>query len=431
MNIFVVGLGFVGLTSALGLAEVGHKVVGIEQDSDKLRSLKQHQIPFFEPVLEEKLANYEGSRFFLFETVAEAVTIFNPDIILICVGTPSQEDGKVDLSYVIAAIEQIGDVISTDNDCIICIKSTVPPSSARDQIQPIIDNFANLGLANNPEFLREGYAWQDFMQPDRIVIGSDNLKIFSKLVELYTPFNAPIHQVNLTEAEYIKYLSNTLLATLISFANEQSKIAHHIKEIDIQKTFNILLEDKRWKNQQAGSEESVDMASYVYPGCGFGGYCLPKDLQALIHQSEKFDYTPQLLKEVHQVNVGMIDYWVQQIVEKTIIDDRIAILGLAFKANSDDVRDTPAAKIIKGLLQYNRKKIISYDPQAMPAFAAYYDEPIVYCDTLQECIVDADAVVLCTAWNEFRKIQGNKHFMQIKENNKLFDLRYFMKLDAV
>ena len=425
MNITVIGLGFVGLTTGLGLAEAGHKVIGVEQDEDKLKALNQGKVPFFEPILPDKLVHHKAS-FSLVSSITEAQSLHKSEVIMVCVGTPSGKNGEVDLRYVINAIEGVKHAINQDKEnttpCVICIKSTVPPSSARDTLMPLLSDYEHLHLANNPEFLREGYAWQDFIEPDRIVIGGDN-KALDLLEVLYTPFSAPIHKVSLTEAEFIKYLSNTLLATLISFANEQATIAHAIGDIDIKKAFSILHEDQRWSND-SGSNQPVNMASYVYPGCGFGGYCLPKDLQALIAQAEQYYVSPGLLKQVDYINKNIVHYHADRIINNTDPTDKIAVLGLAFKPNSDDVRDTPAYKIISALLKNNRKYLQCYDPQAIASFSQHYGVPVTYKQSFEECVEDADAIVISTAWEKFKELENMLHFETIKKQNKLFDLRY-------
>jgi UDPglucose 6-dehydrogenase len=280
--ITVLGLGFVGLTTGLGFAKKGFNTYGFDVDVERLNSLKNYNIPFHEPHLEDVLRETNNKTFSL-ETDFETA-IKESEAIFLCVGTPSKEDGSADLKYIYAAIEQVL-AVETDKFQVIITKSTVPPSTVSTKVIPFVkeklSQFPNrkIGFASNPEFLREGYCWEDFIEPDRIVIGVDDEESKSVLDKIYQPFNAPIHYVTYNSAEFIKYLSNTLLSTMISYSNEMSMIANHIGDIDIPKAFRILHEDKRWYGTPAG------MSKYVYPGCGYGGYCLPKDTSALVQAS--------------------------------------------------------------------------------------------------------------------------------------------------
>ncbi len=250
------------------------------------------------------------------------------------------------------------------------------------------------------------------MNPDRIVIGQDDDKSGRIVETTYHTFNAPIYRVSLNTAEFIKYLSNTMLATLISFANEQSLIARSIGNIDIKKAFQVLHLDRRWSGAPA------NMTSYVFPGCGFGGYCLPKDTMALVSQALKNSYTPELLTSTLKVNEAIKEFVVsdvERIVEK---NENIGILGLAFKPNSNDIRDTPAKAIIQGLLQKGYKNIIAYDPMANEEFKEVYGFPIQYSPNLSSLLSMVNHVVILTAWDEFIKNEES-----IKKKN-VFDYRF-------
>ncbi|SHS25556.1 UDP-glucose 6-dehydrogenase [Mycobacteroides abscessus subsp. abscessus] len=413
--ITVIGLGFVGLTTALGFSEKGFKVYGYDIDPKKKEQLKKGQIPFYEPNLEEKLKQHSNHCFSIVDDLKEAVV--NSEVIFLCVGTPSQTDGSADLSYIFDAIKSITDQVSQPNFKVLVIKSTIPPSSTSESIKPFIEKLGikvglDVGLANNPEFLREGSAWDDFMNPDRIVIGLEDVKSEKVLKKIYAPFHAPIYLVSLNTAEFIKYLSNTLLATLISFSNEQSLIAKSIGDIDIKKAFQILHRDKRWYGEPA------NMTSYVFPGCGFGGYCLPKDTRALVSQSLQNSYSPELLMGTLKVNQLIKEYVVEDVSRNTGSQDQIGILGLSFKPNSNDIRETPAKAIIEGLLQRGYKNLVAYDPMAIDEFKQTYNLPIEYSPTLEMLLSKVKHVVILTAWDEF--IQNED---VIKEKN-VFDYRY-------
>jgi UDPglucose 6-dehydrogenase len=413
--ITVIGLGFVGLTTALGFSDKGYRVYGYDINEKKKDQLRKGEIPFYEPYLNGKLKQHLNKGFTIVDDLQEAV--INSQVIFLCVGTPSKADGSADLGYIFDAINSLTGYITKPEFKVLVVKSTIPPSTTSERIKPYLEQLGfkvgiDIGLTNNPEFLREGYAWEDFMNPDRIVIGQEDEKSGQIVETIYHPFNAPIYRVTLNTAEYIKYLSNTLLATLISFANEQSLIAKSIGEIDIKNAFKVLHLDRRWFGSPA------NMTSYAFPGCGFGGYCLPKDTMALVSQSLKNSYTPELLRSVLKVNETIKEFVVCDVVSKAEENEYIGILGLAFKPNSNDIRDTPAKAIIQGLLQKGYKNIIAYDPMANEEFKEAYGLPIEYAPNLPSLLSRVDHVVIVTAWDEFIKNEES-----IKKKN-VIDYRY-------
>ncbi|OIJ10771.1 UDP-glucose 6-dehydrogenase [Anaerobacillus arseniciselenatis] len=419
--ITVIGLGFVGLTTALGFSEKGYRVYGYDIDEKKLNRFKAGEVPFYEPILDKTLQKHSNNNFMMVKNLEDAIK--NSEMIFICVGTPSKEDGSVDLSYISEAIKNVLEKICKSQYKVIVIKSTVPPGTTEGIIKPFIESFGfeigkNIGLTSNPEFLREGYAWEDFMKPDRIVIGEIDNKSGQLIENVYKVFNAPIYRVSLNTAEFIKYLSNTLLATLISYANEQSLIAKSIGSIDIKKAFHILHLDKRWFGEPAA------MTSYVYPGCGFGGYCLPKDTKALIKRSKETSYSPKLLESTININESIKDFVVCDVVGKVNKNEKIGILGLAFKPNSDDVRDTPAKAIIQALINKGHKNIIAYDPLAMNNFQETYQLPIVSAASLTSLLSQVKYVVILTSWDEF--IENTT----IIKEKVVFDYRYLYDLKS-
>lgn len=413
----VIGLGFVGLTTALGLSHKGFRVFGYDCSPDKTRSLQSGSPAFHEPQLPEMLQRYGGASFSLVETSADLVN--QCSIIFFCVGTPAAANGHADLSLLFAAIDSVLGVLERTRYVTFVIKSTVPPGTTRNRIQPFIESRGficgqHIGLINNPEFLREGHAWDDFTEPDRIVIGADHPLAAAPLEKLYQVFGAPIFTVSLNEAEFIKYLSNTLLATMISFSNEQSMIAHAIGNINIAEAFDIVHRDKRW-----GDHRST-MKSYVYPGCGFGGYCLPKDTLALSACARDMGIVPRLLDAVLAINADIKTFASQQVALHMSPAQTIGILGLAFKPGTDDVRDTPAAAIIATLLENDYSNIVAYDPLAMDNFDREYHLPIRYVENLETIIQLADCLVITTSWNEFPSA--------VRDIAKpVFDFRYYIK----
>jgi UDPglucose 6-dehydrogenase len=412
--ITVLGLGFVGLTTALGFSKKGFKVYGIDVNEDRVKSLQQFKIPFYEPGLEPALQEELGKNFIINASLKDAIQ--NSKIIFICVGTPGNADGSADLTYLLQAVKQIFDY-NDGSFKVIVTKSTVPPSTVSKKIKPYVDELNNqynksIGLASNPEFLREGYAWDDFMNPDRIVIGVEDTESKQLLNDVYTPFNAPIHYVSYNSAEFIKYLSNTLLSTLISYSNEMAIIADHIGDIDVPSAFKILHQDKRWFGEPAG------MASYVYPGCGYGGYCLPKDTAALVSIAKENGFTPKILEGNLYINEEIREHVTNKISIEVPKNNTIGILGLAFKSGSDDVRLSPSKFIIEKLLERGYEKIIAFDPMANDMFKKEYKLSIDYANTLEELVDKSDDLVLLTSWPYF------KHNKKLIESKRLFDFRY-------
>lgn len=399
MVVTVFGLGFVGLTTAVGFAEKGIRVYGLDVDGGRMEILRSGKLPFYEPGLEEAFAENLGKNFFLTEDAAEAVTA--SDCVFYCVGTPCGEDGSADLTYLCDAIDTTLAACGDGRYRVLVTKSTIPPSTTKERILPLLEakGFSvgeKLGLANNPEFLREGSCWKDFMYPDRIVLGVSDARAAAVLKELYAGFDAPKFCVSLNTGEFIKYLSNALLATLISYSNEMAQMADRIGGIDVAEAFRILHLDKRWGG--------CNMASYVYPGCGYGGYCLPKDTNALYALGKQKGFEAHLLGSVISVNDARPGYMAERVKEQAGKDSRIGILGLSFKPGSDDVRDTPAAKVISRLLADGYRDITAYDPLAMEEFKKHYGLKIGYAGSMAEVIAWADVIVVLTAWEEFKAL---------------------------
>ena len=415
MVVTVVGLGFVGLTTALGFARYGHKVYGIEANPERLKTIKEGNLPFVEPGLDRALEEYLNANFIPTTDWSKAVA--DSDFIYYCVGTPYGEDGAADLTYLFGAIEQTIKAIKDTKFRVLVTKSTIPPGTTANRIIPFLREkdamTDNLGVANNPEFLREGHCWEDFINSDRIVLGVNDEKAAGMLKKLYMKADCPIHCVSLNTGEFIKYLSNTSLALLISYANEMSMAADAIGNIDIAKAFRILHEDKRW---QAGS-----IRSYFYPGCGYGGYCLPKDTNAFYANAKNAGFDGQILKNVIKVNDSMPKVVAKRIIQAADgdVNKKIGILGLSFNPGSDDVRDTPSAKIIKELNMAGFKIIICYDPVAIDGFRNSYKLECSFEETKEIVLAKADILAITTAWPEFATIK--------KETDKpIIDCRYML-----
>jgi len=416
MVVTVFGLGFVGLTTALGFAEKGIQVYGIESDVERFNDIFNGKVPFFEPDLDDALTRHMGKGFTITSDVPSAVV--KSDCIFYCVGTPYGDSGEADLGYLFSAISDTLKAIDDDNFRVLVTKSTIPPSTTVERIVPFVlrekNDCAKLGIANNPEFLREGYCWDDFMNADRIVFGVDSENTKQVLEKLYSKFDIPIYATSFSTSEFIKYLSNTLLATLISYSNEMANAAYEIGGIDISEAFKILHMDKRWGNSS--------MTSYVYPGCGYGGYCLPKDTNAFYAMMKGRNFDMPILGATIRTNESMPDIVCEKITKEIGKSTRIGILGLSFKPGSDDVRDSPAAKIIEGLLKRGYTGICAYDPIATENFCCHYKFPVKYKKSMEAVAGEADIIVILTAWEDFMGIG--------KYGKQVIDCRYMLKLQG-
>lgn len=420
MTITVFGLGFVGLTTSLGFAEYGHTVYGVEVNPERLSTIKSGRLPFLEPGLDEALHRHLGHRFQPISSEGLSKAVASSDCIYYCVGTPYGQDGQADLTFLLKAVDQTLEAMSGDTSFkVLVVKSTIPPSTTSRKLIPYLEKKGirvgqDVGVANNPEFLREGHCWDDFIHADRIVLGVSDEHSAELLRNIYAGCQCPVFCVSLNTGEFIKYLSNTLLATLISYSNEMSQVADTIGGIDVAEAFRILHMDKRWGG--------ATMASYVYPGCGYGGYCLPKDTNALYAVSKTAGFDAQILRNVILTNDNMPQAIASKIA-KAIGDDKkqkIGIFGLSFKPGSDDVRDTPSAKIIRALLSLGYTRIYGYDPVANAEFRRYYsDLEISYVDSYDVLLEVSDVLVIATAWPEFKDVR-------MRTDKTVIDCRYML-----
>jgi UDPglucose 6-dehydrogenase len=412
----VFGLGFVGLTTALGFAEMGHKVYGIEVNSEKMALISSGKLPFLEPGLDDALTRHLGKNFF--PTTDLKAAIADSDYVYYCVGTPYGKDGQADLTYLYGAIEQTIQAISDDKFRVIVTKSTIPPSTTERKILPFLKEHGvevgkALGVANNPEFLREGHCWDDFVNADRIVLGVSDGRSETMLRDLYKNAGIPICCVSLNTGEFIKYLSNTMLATMISYSNEMAIIADTIGGIDTADAFKILHMDKRWGG--------CNMTTYVYPGCGYGGYCLPKDTNALYAVTKTAGFDAKILKNVISTNDHMSAFIADRIEKAADCKKncKIGVLGLSFKPGSDDVRDTPSAKIIAELNARGYNDVTGYDPVAINEFSKHYNLAMRYENSCQKLIDESDILVIATAWDEFKDLKS-------RMKKPIVDCRYML-----
>ena len=394
-NICVLGTGYVGLVTGTCFADLGNEVICLDIDERKIEGLKQGELPIYEPGLEELVRrNAEAGRLKFTTSYYEAVP--EADFVFIAVGTPQGEDGGADLSYVEKAAAMVAKHL--EGDTIIINKSTVPIGTG-DWVASIINNSLNgnrstatFAVVSNPEFLREGSAVQDFQVPDRVVLGSTNRGAAEKVAELYAPLKAPVIITDLRTAEMIKYASNAILATRISFINEISQMCDAL-HADVKVVAEGMGYDKRIGHQ------------FLQAGIGYGGSCFPKDVKALAHMAEHSNLHPQLLLAVMDINSDARRFFIQKI-ERTLgsVSNRtIAVWGLAFKPNTDDMREAASVDIINALVRKGAN-IRAYDPVAMKVAQRYLPGVVTYCDDPYETVQEADAVLLLTEWNEFKQV---------------------------
>lgn len=419
MNITIIGTGYVGLVTGTCFSDMGNEVYCVDVLEEKIQSLKKGIVPIYEPGLEELIKrNYERGNLHFTTNLKEGLD--NSELCFIAVGTPMGEDGSADLQYVRQVAKQIGQTII--HDIIVVDKSTVPVGTA-DEVKAIIqEELDNRGkdykvcVVSNPEFLKEGNAVNDFMHPDRIIVGTDSDYASDIMAMLYEPFTKNHERMiimDIKSAEMTKYASNCMLANRISFMNEMANICDKLgANID-----NV--------RKGMGSDSRIG-SSFLYAGCGYGGSCFPKDVIAMIKTATDAGYDPVLLKSVEEVNNNQKRYLsnkIKSVLGNDLTGVTFAIWGLSFKPETDDMREAPSITIIKELLDAGAK-INAYDPKSMDIAKEFYfkDLDINYCNNKYEAIEGADVLVIVTEWKEFR----SPDFKKIKSNlskNIIFDGR--------
>ena len=423
VKIAIIGTGYVGLTTGTCLAEVGHDVVCVDNDLKKVALLENGKIPIYEPGLEPILKKNVASKRLRFTgKIAEGVN--HAEVVFIAVPTPPQPDGSVDMSFVENVAREIAGAMTEYK--IIVDKSTVPVKTG-EKVAAVIKRYnrhkVDFDVVSNPEFLREGCAVQDLMQPDRVVIGVGSDRPVAKMKEVYAPFHAPIVVTDINSAELIKHACNSFLALKISYANALSAIceASHANIEDVVHGMGL---DKRIGR------------SFLNAGLGYGGSCFPKDLSAFIHIADQLGYDFRILKEVQRVNTEQIERFMKKIREALWIvrDKKIAVLGLAFKPNTDDMRLAPSLDVIHSL-QKEGARIRAYDPKAMEK-AREVLQDVEFCDSPYVAAKGADALLICTEWDEFRQLDLKKlHSVMgqpiVLDGRNIFDPKQMEKLGFV
>ena len=413
MKLAIIGTGYVGLITGACFAEFGYHTVCIDKDENRVKELNNSKCPFFEPGVDALLDKHLNKTKLLSFSNSLSKSLNDVDIIFITVGTPSKRiEGEADLSFVWDVAEEISNNIT--KYCIVVTKSTVPVGTTKEVkniISKKIDE-KDFDIVSNPEFLREGSAINDFMRPDRVVIGCENKKSENIMRELYRPLyllETPIVSTTVESAEIIKYASNSFLATKISFINQVADLCEKVGA-DIQDVAKGMGIDKRIGNK------------FLHAGPGYGGSCFPKDVKAFIKTAQKHDVDMSILSSVDAFNEERIDKITKKFFSKTNLKkgDQISLLGLSFKPNTDDVRDSTSLKIAK-LLQDQGIVIKSYDPEAMDN-AKKENTELQLCNSAYEACEDTKAIIIGTEWNEFRALD----FLKIRGSSKnlvIFDLR--------
>ena len=400
MKITVFGSGYVGLVQATVFAQVGHDVLCVDIDTQRIKNLQAGIVPIYEPHLEQLIA--EGKRTDCLHFTDQTVEAVNhADVLFIAVGTPLGENGSADISSVLDVATTIG--WHRTKDVIIVDKSTVPVGTAQQVKETVEQVFQercvslNVHVVSNPEFMKEGAAVEDCRRPDRIIVGADNEHAREVMRELYQPFNRNHERMlfmDVHSAELTKYAANAMLATKISFMNEIANIAEFMGA------------DIELVRQGIGSDPRIGY-HFIYPGCGYGGSCFPKDVRALIHSAHEKDYQPELLKSVEAVNNRQRHKLFELIVQhfKSNLADRvIALWGLAFKPNTDDMREAPAIDLMEALWQAGGARVQAYDPEAMNEAQNRYGigAKLSLMATKEATLINADALVICTEWQTFK-----------------------------
>ena len=409
MKVSVIGVGYVGLSTATVFAELGNDVIGADIDAEKIKKLNKGIMPIYEPGLKELvLKNIKEKRLRFTHDNKEAIN--HGEVIFICVGTPPKKTGEADLKYIEKVALEIAKTISSYK--VIVHKSTVPVETGekvKDIIKKNIKKNADFDVVSNPEFLREGSAIKDTMEPDRIVIGADSRKAIEIMRKLYIQIKAPFIVTDIRSAELIKHASNAFLATKISFINAVANISE-LSGADVEKIAEGMGLDRRIGR------------SFLNAGIGYGGFCFPKDVQAFIKIAEKYGYDFKLLKATHDINERQKENFVKKIKNrlKNLNNRKIGILGLAFKPNTDDMRFAPSIYIIEEL-QKSGAKIKAYDPEAMEKSKETIKN-IEYCKNPYDAAKDADALLILTEWNEFRELDFKK-LKSLLKNPVIFDGR--------
>ena len=421
MKIAVVGTGYVGLVSGTCFADTGNEVICVDIDKAKVEKLASGKITIYEPGLEKVfLKNLKENRLRFTTSLSEGIK--DAQVICLALPTPPGEDGSADLKYILGVAKELGALIKKDDYKVIIDKSTVPVGPAEKVKQALLSNGGteeSFDIVSNPEFLREGVAVDDFMKPDRVVIGTSSERAKKIMSDLYSPFvrqGNPLIFMDEKSAELTKYAANSFLATKITFMNEIAQLCE------------LLGADVDMVRKGMGSDERIGRR-FLFPGIGYGGSCFPKDVQALAKSSAEVNYDFRILEAVMEVNEKQKLHLIPKIkayFNNNLQGKKIALWGLAFKPNTDDIREAPALYIIKELLAAGAV-ISTFDPEAMNNVKQVVGEKISYVEGQYDALKDADALVIATEWSEFRTPDFSK-ITSLLKNKAIFDGRNLFDL---
>ncbi len=424
MKIAVVGTGYVGLVTGTCFAETGNQVICVDIDKTKVDKLSNGQITIYEPGLEKIfLRNLKEGRLHFTTNLAEGVK--DATIIFLALPTPPGEDGSADLKYILGVSDELGKILKPNEFKVIVDKSTVPVGTADKVKAAILQSAAKaspsggglvgaFAVVSNPEFLREGVAVDDFMKPDRVVVGTSDERAKKIMTELYGPFvrsGNPVIFMDEKSAELTKYAANSFLAVKISFMNEIARLCERLgADVDMVR-------------KGIGSDERIGKR-FLFPGIGYGGSCFPKDVQALVKSSGEVNYDFEILNAVMKVNEEQKLFLMPKInayFNNNLKGKRFALWGLAFKPNTDDIREAPALYMIDALTEAGAT-VHAFDPEAMPNVKQIVGEKIVFAESQYDALVDADALIIATEWSEFRTPEFEK-IISLLKNKVIFDGR--------
>ncbi len=417
MKISVIGTGYVGLVTGTCFADMGNQVVCVDNNQQKLEMLKNEIVPIYEPGLEKLFkSNIEKKRLSFTNNLKKAV--LESEFVFLCLPTPQDEDGSADLKYVLGVSDDIGKILKENGDKdfkIIINKSTVPVGTSRKTTEIIAKHeIKNFEVISNPEFLREGFAVEDFMRPERVVVGVSSEYSRERLKALYEPFvrqGNPILFMDPQSSEVTKYAANSFLATKITFMNELANFCEIVgANVDLVRI-------------GMGTDSRIGKR-FLFPGIGYGGSCFPKDVNALIKTAEDNNSPMTLLKQVDLVNKNQKSVLVEKIIShygNNLVGKQFAVWGLAFKPNTDDMREAPSITILNKLLEAGAK-ILAYDPASMETSKHYFGDRIIYTEEQYDVFENSDALLVLTEWNEFRNPDFNLIFEKLKDK-VIFDGR--------
>lgn len=444
MNISIVGTGYVGLVTGVCLAIKGHEVISIEKRHDIIRKINNGVCPIYEPKLAELLSEAVKDKKLIATTDIE-FAVNNTDITIVALDAPFKDDA-IDLSNIESYIREIGSMLEEKESYhVVCIRSTVLPSTTQNNIKDFLEQASqkqagSFGLAVNPEFLRQGSAVDDFMNPDRIIIGAYDDKSFDMVAEVYEDcFDVPILKTNLNTAEMIKYAANTLWASLESFSNEISGICESIGDIDALDILNGLITDKAIAIRNKNKYIIPGMVQYLRPSCGFGGGYLSSEIKGLIAGLTQKDYKAKILESVLEVNQKQPLKMINKLesILGDISNKKIAVLGISYMADTDDISESPAVIIINELLAKGAL-VYASDPQAIPNAKKELGDKsgLKLVKNCKDALRDADAVLIVTAWNEYKKLKPKDFVKLMKkaviiDGKRIYDSEEMESLDIV